>query len=289
MPVASPTQSLIRRIIAGNQLANAYLFVGPANTFRRQCARFMAQAIHCTHASESRPCGKCPACERFRNQTEINAIQVTGESNKLTVDTIRTLQDQIKYGPSQNHVMTVEIPNADTMTDTVANAFLKTLEEPAEGITFLICAASEYNVLPTIKSRCQVIHCTPLPPSEIEIELRQSKEEIPQAWLSVPALVIDALESGIKLPTDIPSIFEILNTPIDRRMIFAPALYGQKDCLQLILRRWLAELTENTLANPETYQDLNQRKRIDLLVENINNLRYNLNSRLHIDSLLLSL
>ncbi len=50
------------------------------------------------------------------------------------------------------------IVSADRMNATAANAFLKTLEEPGEKTLSLLLAESLSDFLPTIISRCQVIH-----------------------------------------------------------------------------------------------------------------------------------
>ena len=49
------------------------------------------------------------------------------------------------------------IENIDNATTEALNAFLKNLEEPQENVNYVLTAASEYSLLPTVVSRCQVI------------------------------------------------------------------------------------------------------------------------------------
>ena len=51
----------------------------------------------------------------------------------------------------------VVVHPAERMNDVAANAFLKTLEEPAGDARFLLCSAAPDDLLPTIRSRCQQV------------------------------------------------------------------------------------------------------------------------------------
>ncbi len=53
---------------------------------------------------------------------------------------------------------TIIIKNIDRATHEALNAFLKNLEEPQKNLSYIITSSSIYNLLPTIVSRCQVIH-----------------------------------------------------------------------------------------------------------------------------------
>lgn len=73
----------------------------------------------------------------------------------IKVDDIRELQPFISQGSSGRRVCVID--NADTMTVAAANALLKTLEEPREGIHLLLITDWPTKLLPTIKSRVQQV------------------------------------------------------------------------------------------------------------------------------------
>ena len=54
------------------------------------------------------------------------------------------------------------------MTEDAQSAFLKTLEEPPDGTTFVLCTDEPDRLLPTIRSRCARIRLGPLAPRTIE-------------------------------------------------------------------------------------------------------------------------
>ena len=54
-------------------------------------------------------------------------------------------------------------PDAGAMTESAANALLKTLEEPLAQVVFLLVAGSEDDFPPTVASRCRTIHMGRVP------------------------------------------------------------------------------------------------------------------------------
>ncbi len=60
---------------------------------------------------------------------------------------------------------------ADTMNTETANKLLKLLEEPPEDTVFILVADSVENILPTIRSRCQISFFKRISESEIEVAL----------------------------------------------------------------------------------------------------------------------
>ena len=56
----------IRRALASDEVAHAWLFVGPADVGQRELARALAMALNCTDApAPDRGCGQCTTCTRI--------------------------------------------------------------------------------------------------------------------------------------------------------------------------------------------------------------------------------
>ncbi len=58
---------------------------------------------------------------------------------------------------SQTDKTLIVIKSFNQATEECANALLKTIEEPQENITFAIHSKNENSVLPTIRSRCEIV------------------------------------------------------------------------------------------------------------------------------------
>lgn len=75
----------------------------------------------------------------------------------------RRIKEHFSLKPYSAKGRTVIIEDAAQMTDEAQNALLKATEELPEDALFILASASDANLLPTILSRCQIIH---LPHSE---------------------------------------------------------------------------------------------------------------------------
>lgn len=89
------------------------------------------------------------------SQKKKRAVASEPAKTSIKVDDIRELQPFISQGSSGRRVCVID--NADMMTVAAANALLKTLEEPREGIHLLLITDWPTKLLPTIKSRVQQV------------------------------------------------------------------------------------------------------------------------------------
>lgn len=87
--------------------------------------------------------------------SEITHITALEKKTTISVDQIRDLQQSVRTQPTARRV--VLIPEAQTMTESASNALLKLLEEPGQNTHFILATPDEQLLLPTIRSRCQII------------------------------------------------------------------------------------------------------------------------------------
>ncbi|WP_438725766.1 hypothetical protein ACR9YC_07165 [Parasphingorhabdus sp. DH2-15] len=80
----------------------------------------------------------------------------------IKVDQIRLLQRRFSTRPTLGSNRVIIIDAADDMERGAANALLKSLEEPSENIHFLLISHNPGKLLPTIRSRCQLLRFEPL-------------------------------------------------------------------------------------------------------------------------------
>lgn len=82
-------------------------------------------------------------------------IEVDGASYN-GVDSMRSLMEQLNYKPliSQNNKQAVILDEVHAITKNAAQALLKTLEEPPEGVVWILCTTDPDRLLKTIRTRC---------------------------------------------------------------------------------------------------------------------------------------
>ncbi len=156
--------------IRNGRLGHAYLFTGPPGVGKRLFAAELAKALLC----ESPPgplaaCGKCASCHLCDAGThpDVFAAKTPEDKLELPIEVVRDFCGQLALKPTRGMRKIAVVEDADDFNEESANAFLKTLEEPAPGSLLILLATSEEGQLATIRSRCQVVRFHPLPSKEM--------------------------------------------------------------------------------------------------------------------------
>jgi len=146
------------------------LFKGTKGIGKFDLAMNFAQSLLCQHPTEAElACGNCPSCHWFEQQShpdfrllQPEALSLNGEetesgkkpSKQISVDQVRGLADFVGMSAHQGGRRVVVIHPAEAMNTNAANALLKNLEEPPQGMLFILVSHKPQQLLPTILSRC---------------------------------------------------------------------------------------------------------------------------------------
>lgn len=91
---------------------------------------------------------------------------------QLRLEQVREISRFLARRPVEARGCLVVLEGAEAMAEAAANALLKTLEEPGDGLLLLISAAPE-QLLPTIRSRCQLVPFARLTPAAMAAVLQR--------------------------------------------------------------------------------------------------------------------
>ena len=105
---------------------------------------------------------------------------------KLTVDLAARVIEECSLRPVEGARKLFVLDAFHTVTPLVQNKLLKVLEEPPAGVYFLLGAANEYSVLPTVRSRMKTVTVPPFPEDEVAAALTRMHpgENVREAALS---------------------------------------------------------------------------------------------------------
>lgn len=109
---------------------------------------------------------------------ECTEVIGTGAAGLIKVDQIRQVRAAMQETALSGTGRVVIIRDAHRMGAGAANALLKILEEPPEGVLFILTAPSAGAVLPTLLSRCGVYSLSTVPKEECIAAVR---EQFPSA------------------------------------------------------------------------------------------------------------
>ena len=103
---------------------------------------------------------------------------VTEFKRSITVDQIRGLQQSLTTRPGLSNRRAIIIDSADDLERGGANALLKSLEEPPVGTFFFLISHASDRLLPTIRSRCQILRFEPLSDADMIDVLQRAAPEV---------------------------------------------------------------------------------------------------------------
>lgn len=151
------------QIIGAGNLSSAYIFAGAAGTGKAALAQWLAMRLFCLTPKDGRPCGKCTECQRVLSGNHPDLVWLDPDTKTIKVDDVRAMrQEMSKTGVEGNRRVFVII-GAERLTAGAENSLLKYYEEPVPGMTIVLTTAAKNQLLPTIRSRAQVINF-PTPP-----------------------------------------------------------------------------------------------------------------------------
>lgn len=179
---------LLRRAIEADALAPAYLFVGPSGVGKALTARAFAQALNCEQGPGA-ACGACTACRTIAsgNHPDIFWARPEKRSRTISVETARECIRAMGLAPQLGRHRLAVFDEADCLNAAAQNALLKTLEEPSRRSLAVLVTAEPERLLPTVRSRCQVIRFRPLDPATVAELLEHTGVAAPAAAVAAAA------------------------------------------------------------------------------------------------------
>jgi DNA polymerase-3 subunit delta' len=134
-------------------MTHAWLITGPPGSGRSNLAFAFATALLSSGASDS--------LEATRRQVEARSHPdlrvLSTEKVIITIGEVRELVVDSYFSPSVGRYRVMVIEDADRMREAASNVLLKALEEPPPRTVWILCAPSEADLIPTIRSRVRTV------------------------------------------------------------------------------------------------------------------------------------
>jgi DNA polymerase III subunit delta' len=161
------------------QRGHAWLLQGPSGLGQYTLGLALVRSWLCEAPTEQGACGVCGSCHAIDVRTHADLCVLMPEtammeqgwplsekaqqdiddkkrkaSKEIRVEAMRDAVEFAQRTSARGRGKAVLVYPAERMNNITANALLKTLEEPAGDVKFVLASESAHQLLPTIRSRC---------------------------------------------------------------------------------------------------------------------------------------
>ncbi|MBF0176129.1 MAG: hypothetical protein HQL63_04675 [Magnetococcales bacterium] len=185
----------LQGFLQSGRVPHAMIFSGPSGIGKASVACAFAAALFChqqTRSGAGMGCSGCGRCERCRtihdkvmggyhpDLVRVGLLSASGDGReaedagsgeklktRIVVEQIRELCSFLALTPLEAGCKVAIVDDAALMNEGAAHALLKTLEEPPPGSLLVLNTRRLGALLPTIRSRCQMIRFFPLSREEL--------------------------------------------------------------------------------------------------------------------------
>jgi DNA polymerase III delta subunit-like protein len=168
----------IQAMIVGSA-PHAIVIAGPAGVGKMTLALDLAAGLLCDAPEPAdRPCRECRGCHLVERgiHADLHRLAPSGPGLQVRIGshsapepgTVRRLISDLALLPVEGGARVALVERADRLNEDAQSALLKTLEEPPAGVTIVLCADREDQLLPTVLSRCIRLRLGPVAIREIE-------------------------------------------------------------------------------------------------------------------------
>ncbi|MEN9916508.1 MAG: polymerase delta prime subunit [Pseudomonadota bacterium] len=233
-------QQLYRRHQTGH-LPHALLLTGQAGLGKALFASNFAKTLLCQQPVQQFACQACRDCVWVAAGThpDLRVLAPEKPGQGIKIDQIRQVIEKLNH-TSQATYKIIVINPADSLLLAASQALLKSLEEPSARTLFILVAEQLERLLPTIRSRCQILRLLPpeknLAKSWLAQQLPESiaLDKLYYLAAGAPLLAVSyAQQNYVAFYTDLlTALTQLLNHDLDP--IQCAAHYLKTDAQQLL-------------------------------------------------------
>ncbi|MCK2159056.1 MULTISPECIES: DNA polymerase [Exiguobacterium] len=159
------TQSVIATILRNslqtNRINHAYIFTGDYEPLLLEAAQLFAKSLFCERRDQIEPCQICRSCRRMDSGNLVDYYQIEPDGATIKKEQIQQLMHDLSLRGLEGDRQIYVVTQSHKMTPQAANSLLKFFEEPGAGKVAILITNQPQLLLPTIRSRGQLLSFRP--------------------------------------------------------------------------------------------------------------------------------
>ncbi len=174
------TKAYLTTAIQTRRLAHTYLIEGQAQSGKHLLAYSIAAALAGEEMAQRVWDGTCP---------DVTVMGLPTDRKTISVELVRKIKESVYLMPSELTCKIYILEQVDAMTVQAQNALLKLLEEPPQQVYFFLLCENASLLLPTVRSRAQLLRTERFSSDRLQQLLFQTEEKArdlaqkdPQGW-----------------------------------------------------------------------------------------------------------
>ncbi len=287
-----PLKKYFAEAILHGTLAHAYCLVGPEGVGKRAVATWVAAQLLQTPEEKVKQHPNYIYVARREDEK-------TGKLKKeITVAQARELKAALTAGVWGSGYRVVIIDDAELLNAEAGNALLKLLEEAPTQTVFFLLTTNDFVLLPTIRSRVQLMHCLPVADDAIQRAAQDNgatpevAQEIARFALGRPGPALEMARNAQTLAwyrQELARWKSLAGNSLHKKISLVEDLFGDKDDgvrgrahLSSVLELWMAFARTSLLTGSSEAAQI-----IDRIAQGRAELDKNVHPRLIVENILL--
>ncbi len=162
----------------------AYIFVGPRSETIKHTEEHLKR-VWCSKQG----CNSCPTCTHIKAHHHHLLFWLVPEKHYYTVEQMHELAHSLSFSVVEGEHSYIVFQETEKLSSSSAHTLLKVVEEPPAGYHFIFLTESLESVLPTLTSRCIILHFEHKNTQKWETFCGFFTKPDPQAWVTFASVV----------------------------------------------------------------------------------------------------
>ena len=282
--------TLLKKEIENDKVVQAYMFNGNDIDYLMKYSKdFSAELITRNLDDEL----KKSIVDKIENNIYNELKIIEPENNIIKKDQFLSIKEYLSNKPLEGNNIIYIIKNCELMNLKTANSMLKFIEDASDNLIAIFLTNNIDMVIPTIKSRCQVLNFSNVVEKNLISSLNVSEEEIESYVTDVVDFIL--LFENQKINTFYKSktyVLEKFKDNKDIKIFLDLLLYFYYDVFNRMINQNV-KYFDNNIESIDKVCNINGLSsiinKIGIIEKTISNNKYNLNQKLMIDNLIIEL